>query len=170
MLKLVLKMLWHPVPWNRKKQHVHRFHLYNLTFHPFITAFGMSPFGIWVEMNFMDLRHEMRETASWEIKTQKAGKEKCAPSSACLVCGSCKRIAQNLSYLSFFWSTCCDWLWLRCHSILWKGPTTLPSLDECKTQFPWFFTLSQKTGSSRRFKRFPATYRWVSSQLPFTEE
>ena len=119
------------------------FHLYNLRFHPFITAFGMSPFGIWVEMNFMDLRHEMRETASWEIKTQKAGEEKCAPSSPCLVCGSCKRIAQNLSYLSFFWSTCCDWLWLRCHSILWKGPTTL-HYDECKTQSAWVLTLPWK--------------------------
>ena len=30
------------------------------------------------------------------------------------------------------------------------------------------FDIAMKTGSSRRFKRYPTTYRWVSSQLPFT--
>ena len=30
------------------------------------------------------------------------------------------------------------------------------------------FDTAMRTGSSRRFKRYPTTYRWVSSQLPFT--
>ena len=30
------------------------------------------------------------------------------------------------------------------------------------------FGPAMKTGSSRRFKRYPTTYMWVSSQLPFT--
>ena len=30
------------------------------------------------------------------------------------------------------------------------------------------FDTAMKTGSSRRFKRYPTTYRWVSSWLPFT--
>ena len=29
---------------------------------------------------------------------------------------------------------------------------------------------AMKTGSSRRFKRYPTTCRWVSSQIPFTED
>ena len=30
------------------------------------------------------------------------------------------------------------------------------------------FDTAMKTGSSRRFKRYPTTYMWVSSRLPFT--
>ena len=30
------------------------------------------------------------------------------------------------------------------------------------------FSPTMKTGSSRRFKRYPTTYRWVSSWIPFT--
>ena len=30
------------------------------------------------------------------------------------------------------------------------------------------FGTATKTGSSRRFKRYPTTYMWVSSRLPFT--
>ena len=32
------------------------------------------------------------------------------------------------------------------------------------------FDTAMKTGSSRQFKRYPTTYIWVSSQLPFTED
>ena len=32
------------------------------------------------------------------------------------------------------------------------------------------FDTAMKTGSSRRFKRYPTTYIWVSSRLPFTED
>ena len=32
------------------------------------------------------------------------------------------------------------------------------------------FDSAMKTGSSRRFKRYPTTYRWESSQIPFTED
>ena len=32
------------------------------------------------------------------------------------------------------------------------------------------FDIAMKMGSSRRFKRHPTTYRWVSGQLPFTED
>ena len=32
------------------------------------------------------------------------------------------------------------------------------------------FGTAIKTGSSRRFKRYPTTYGWVSSQLPFTAD
>ena len=32
------------------------------------------------------------------------------------------------------------------------------------------FDTAMKTGSSRRFEQYPTTYRWESSQLPFTED
>ena len=32
------------------------------------------------------------------------------------------------------------------------------------------FDIAMRTGSSKRFKRYPTTYIWVSSQLPFTKD
>ena len=43
-----------------------------------------------------------------------------------------------------------------------------PIYDKCQTQSACVLAPQWKLGSSRRFKRYPTTYMWVSSWLPFT--
>ena len=59
--------------WNRKKQHVHRFQLYNLRFHPFITAFdepiwdlSWNEFHGFATWNEGDCLLGNKDTKSWQ--------------------------------------------------------------------------------------------------------
>ena len=49
-------------------------------------------------------------------------------------------------------------------------PSQLSNLRWMPNSVSKGFDPAMKTGSSRRFKRYPTTYRWVLSQLPFTED
>ena len=68
-------------------------------------------------------------------------------------------------------------LWI---ASFWSWTLLAPKISHCCPQLSnlWWmpnsvrkgFDTAMKTGSSRQFKRYPTTYRWVSSQLPFTED
>ena len=55
-------------------------------------------------------------------------------------------------------------------NLICKTFTQLSNLWWVSSSISKGFGHAMKTGSSRRFKRYLTTYRWASSQIPFTED
>ena len=167
MLKLVLKKLWHPVPWNRKKQHVHRFP----SLQPKISSFH---YGFWYEPIWDLSWNEFHGFATWNEgdcllgnKDTKSWRgEMCTFFSLFSMrllqthCTESQLFVLLLKYL----------LRLALAKVSFnfmKGAYNSP-LWWMQNSVCMGFDTAMKTGSSRWLKQYPTTYMWVSSWLPFT--